>query len=100
MLEPGSLINYSTGQINVTNLHPVEGFKTDTRSPDSLARGVINQLVSILPGITIVLRELLEYDEDHYALKITGTPESSLVLGGSDIGYQITLSIYPRVEGR
>lgn len=100
MLEPGSVVNYSTSQINVTNLHPVQGFKTDTRPPDNLVRGVIAQLVSIVPGITIVLRNLLEYDEDHYALQITGTPKGSPVLGGTDIGYQITLSIYPRVEGR
>lgn len=100
MLEPGSVINYSTGQIHVTNLHPVQGFKTDSRSPDNLARGIANQIVSILPGITIVLRNLLEHDEDNYALKITGTPQNSHVLGGTDIGYQITLSIYPRLEGR
>ena len=98
MLEPGSFVNYSSGEIDVRNLYPVQGFKSDTRSPDNLVRGVSAQLVSILPGLTIALRKVLEYDEDSYALQITGTPKDFAVLGRSDIGYQITLSIYPRVD--
>ena len=76
---------------------PCEGFEDSTQSGDSLALGILGIIVRIIPRLATSLGEVLEYDENSYAVEVTGTPEGFTQLGCTDIGFTLTLRVYPRL---
>lgn len=101
MVTDGSFVNYSSSTINIGYPKPSKGLEDPKRPMFGLVKGMVNEFVRLSPGLETVLKLLLEFDDDDYSLTITGTPTSTPSVGGSNIGYQIVMSIHavpkPRV---
>lgn len=94
-----SAINYETGKFRA-KFTPIGNLEGASRQGFDVGLELASHLVAFSPGLERILESVLEYGRESYAVEITGTATEFTVLGGSHIGYSISVEIYPRfVEG-
>ena len=92
-----STIDHETNKFSYEFGYPVSSPESSQATVNSMVDSLGVHLIRELPGLEVLIARVLEYDAKSYTVTVTGTPWLVTALGGSSLGYEVTLQIYPRV---